>query len=88
VKQEISIEDVQRTLSNALGSSYKVTVTSPSTMRVSRYAGWAVVKMHSAGGMTTFRVRGGGFLLSLIVNSLTIAPKVRHTLDRAFAEAA
>jgi len=88
VKQEVDVEVVQRALSDALGPAYKVNVTSDSTLKVSRSTLMiATVRMRRPGGMTTFRVSGFGFLLGKLINSLTIAPKVRRALSQAFPEA-
>lgn len=88
VKQEIGAEVVQRALCDALGPAYKVSIMSDSTLKVSRSAVMiATVHMRRSGGTTTFGVSGFGFLVGKLINSLTIAPKVRHTLGQAFPEA-
>ena len=82
---EIAVEDVRRTLSEALGSKYKVNVTSDSTLKVSRSSLLiATVRMRRSGGITTFRVSGFGLLLGKLINSIVIAPKVRHALRQSF----
>jgi hypothetical protein len=89
VKQEIDSGAVQRALSDALGPAYKVNVTSDSTLKVSRSAVMiATVRMRRSGGITTFRVSSFGFLLGKLLNSLTIAPRVRHALSQAYPDAA
>jgi len=86
VKKEISLADATRALSDGLGSGYRVTAKSDSTLRVYRNPViWGTVTMSWAGGKTTFRVRPGGALLVLALNALYTVPKVRHVLDRAFA---
>jgi hypothetical protein len=88
VKREIAIDEVQHVLSDALGSPYKVTVTSDSTLKVSRSALLiATVRVRWSRGTTTFRVSGFGFLLGKLINSITIAPKVRQALSQAFPRA-
>ena len=88
VKQEISIEDAQRALSQALGSGYRVHSTSDSTLRVVRNPViWASVRMSWSGGTTTFHVRPGGFLLVMLLNMAYTVPKVQRALERSFAAA-
>jgi hypothetical protein len=89
VKKEVSLEDATRALSDGLGTGYRVTAKTDSTLRVFRNPViWGTVSMSWAGGKTTFRVRPGGFLLVGILNALYTVPKVHHVLRRAFPEAA
>jgi hypothetical protein len=86
VTQELLLADVERALSEGLGSGYRVKATSDSTLRVSRNPViWAVVRVSWTGGRTIFSVRPGGALLVLALNAAYTVPKVRHVLDRAFA---
>ena len=52
-KQEVEVEDVQRTLADLLGPKYHVTVSSGSTLKVGRTGVIpAQVKMSRANGVT------------------------------------
>ena len=85
LNQAVSLEDVQRALGDALGSGYKVSTTSDSTLRVHRSGLLGVkVTMTWAEGKTTFSVRPEPGLLVMLFNTLYTAPKVRKALVRAF----
>lgn len=85
VTQEVRLEEVQRALAEGLGSGFRITPTSDSTIRVYRNPViWAVVRVNWAAGRTTFHVRPGGALLVLLLNAAYTVPKVRHVLNRAF----
>jgi len=89
VKKAVSLDEATRALSDALGTRYRITAKTDSTLRVFRNPViWGTVSMSWAGGRTTFRVRPGGFLLVGILNALYTVPKVRHVLRRAFGDAA
>ena len=76
MKREIILEDAQHALSDALGTSYHVSVGSSSTMKVKRNtATGATVPVSSSPGMTTFRVSGDGLIVFKLINSLGIAAK-------------
>ena len=86
--RDVSIEDVQRTLSDGLGADYLVTVVSQSTLKVQHSVLTATVRApHSAGG-TDLRVSSFGLIFLRILNALTITPKVRKALESAFPEQA
>lgn len=87
VNHEVSLEDVQAKLSDALGPAYRIKATSGSMLRVYRNPViWGTVRVSWSGGKTAFHVRPGGFILIGMLNALTTVPKVRHALDRAFAD--
>jgi hypothetical protein len=88
VNKEISLEDAQRALADALGPGWRVTVTSGSSLKVTRNAvTWATVHVSWPSGSTSFRVRPGGLILVAAFNAVSTVPKIRHALDRAFPHA-
>jgi hypothetical protein len=88
VDKEISLEDVQRALGDALGPGYRVSVTSGSSVKVRRNAvTWATVHLSWSAGKTSFRVRPGGLILVAAFNAVYTVPKIRHALDRALPQA-
>ncbi|HXY44001.1 MAG TPA: hypothetical protein VEH29_07425 [Acidimicrobiales bacterium] len=87
VKHEVGLGDVQHALSEALGSSYRVSAKSNTVLSVYRNPViWGSVHVSWSGGNTTFRVRPGGVLLVMVLNALYLVPKVNHALERAFAQ--
>ncbi|HYB17016.1 MAG TPA: hypothetical protein VEF71_16285 [Streptosporangiaceae bacterium] len=89
VRGEIPLEEIQRTLSEALGHGYKVTATSDSTLKIRRaplVTATVNVKWYEDG--TTLQVAPGEAWILQGINALTIYPKVRHTVSRAFPAAA
>jgi len=88
VTREISLEEVRRTLSDTLGAAYKVTATSDSTLKVQRIpliTAKVNVKWQDDG--TILQAAPGEAWILQGINALTIYPKVRHALDRAFPQA-
>jgi len=88
VRGEIPLEEIQRTLSEALGHGYKVSATSDSTLKIRRaplVTARVDVKWH--GDRTTLQAAPGEAWILQGINALTIYPKVRHTVSRAFARA-
>lgn len=86
-RQEVTVEDVRHTLSDALGPRFRVTVTSDSTLSVGRTGVIpAHVHIQRAGGETTFSVRTTGLIVSRIAQVVTIYPRVRRALMEAYAQ--
>ncbi len=86
VSRELPLEEVQRTLSDALGPAYKVTATSDSTLKVRRVpliTAKVNVKWQDDG--TIIQAAPGEVWILQGINALTIDPKVRHTISQAFA---
>ena len=84
-KQKIDINDLQKTLSDALGSSYRVTVASDSTLKVGRTGVIpAKVQMKGSDGTTIFKVRTTGLIVSRLVQVCAINPRVRKALKETF----
>jgi hypothetical protein len=82
--RKVDIDEVQQTLAEALGPSYRVTVTSDSTLKVGRTGVIpAKVQMRTVDGTTTFRVRTTGLILSRMVQACWINPHVRRALQRS-----
>ena len=88
VSGEIPLEEIQRTLSEALGRGYRVTATSDSTLKIRRMPLMtARVNVKWQGDRTTLQTAPGEVWILQGINALTIYPKIRHTLSRAFASA-
>jgi hypothetical protein len=75
--REVSVDDVQRALSGALGPDYRVTVTSRSSVRVHNGVLTASTRVTRSRAGTDLRVTGFG-----------ITHRVRHALERAFPDQA
>ena len=86
VSGEIPLEEIQRTLREALGRGYQVTATSDSTLKVRLIPPMtAKVNVTWEEDGTTLQAAPGEVWFLQGINALTIYPKVRHTLSRAFA---
>jgi len=88
INGEIPLDEIQRTLSEALGRGYQVTATSDSTLKIRRaplMTARVNVKWH--GDRTTLQTAPGEAWILQGINALTIYPRVRHTLSQAFATA-
>ncbi len=83
-----TLEEIQRTLSEALGRAYRVTATSDSTLKIQRMPLMtATVNVKWDGDRTTLKAAPGEAWILQGINALTIYPKLRHTLTQAFASA-
>jgi len=88
VRGEIPLEEIQRTLSEALGRAYRVTATSDSTLKIQRMPLMtAMVNVKWHGDRTTLQAAPGEAWILQGINALTIYPKLRRTLSQAFASA-
>ena len=84
-KQRVDVNAVQEALSAALGSSYRVTVASDSTLKVGRPGVIpAKLKLSWSGDTTTFKVTTTGLILSRIVQAWSINPRVQRALQESF----
>lgn len=85
VDREVSLEEAESVLSEALGAAYHVSRKPPSSLVVRRNGlVGATVRVGWTGGTTTFKVSGTGLILARVANSLGIARRVRDALDRRF----
>ncbi len=89
VSRDMTLENIQRALSDLLGPAYKVTATSDSTLKVRRFpliTARVDVRWDEAHTTTLHAVPGEVWILQGI-NALTIYPKVRRALSQAFTTA-
>jgi hypothetical protein len=86
--REISVEEVQRTLSDLLGADYQVTVTSQSTLEVQHLVMTTTVRVAHSDTGADLRVSGRGRIVLRALNALTITPKVKQALESIFPEQA
>jgi hypothetical protein len=75
--RSISVDELQRALSGALGPDYRVTVMSRSSVRVQNGVMTATTRLIRSGAGTDLRVTGFG-----------VTHRVRHALERAFPDQA
>jgi hypothetical protein len=88
VSREIPLDEIQRTLSGALGPAYTVTTTSDSTLKIRRLPlVTAQVKISWPDDGTTLHAAPGEAWILQGINALTIYPKVRRALSQAFTTA-
>ena len=88
IRGEMPLEEIQHTLSEALGHGYQVTATSDRTLKIQRMpliTATVNVKWH--GDSTTLQAAPGQAWILQGINALTIYPKLRRTLAQAFTPA-
>ena len=89
VSYEMSLEELRRELSVALGPAYLVTATSDCALKVRRFPMiTARVRVKWCGDTTQLQIIPGGVWILQGLNALCIAPKVRHAVARALVGAA
>jgi hypothetical protein len=88
VKQDVGVEDVQRTLTEALGPKFRVTATSGSVVKVGRTGVVpSQVRVNPANGMTTLKINTTGLILSRLAQAIWVNPSVRRALEQAYPRA-
>ena len=86
VSRDMTLEQIQRALSDALGPAYTVTATSDSTLKVRRFPLMTAsvdVRWDEAHTTTLHAAPGEAWIFQGI-NALTIYPKVHRALSQAF----
>ena len=89
VSRDLTLDGIQRALSDALGPAYKVTATSDRTLKVRRFplmTAMVDVRWDEADTTTLHAAPGEAWIFQGI-NALTIYPKVRRALSQAFTTA-
>ena len=88
IDRSVTIEDAAEALRQELGNRYDVAthgVGNQESLKVRQStASVANVHLDQTSGTTTFRVHGGGFVISRLINELGIAKKVAAALEEAF----
>jgi hypothetical protein len=86
--RQLPLDEIQRTLSGALGPAYTVTTTSDSTLKIRRLPlVTAKVKISWHDDGTTLQAAPGETWILQGINALTIYPKLRRALAQAFTTA-
>jgi hypothetical protein len=85
--REVTIEDVQHSLSNELGPNYRVAVDSSSTLKIGRKGVIpAKLTVIRRGDTTTFKISTTGLILSRVAQAASINPRVKRALKHAYLE--
>ena len=91
VERDVSIQDTAVALREKLGGGYEVSSHGQGgkeTLRVKESAASvAIVRLDHQENRTTFHVRGGGFLISRLINELGVAKRVARALESALGSA-
>jgi hypothetical protein len=91
IDQSVTIQDTAEALRQKLGARYEVTTHGEGNKEALKVrqsaASVANVHVEQESGTTTFRVHGGGFVISRMINELGIAKKVATALQEAFKPA-
>ncbi len=90
VQAPVTLEETATALQDRLGSGYEVTTHGSGANEALKVkqsaASTATVHLNRDGNTTTFRVHGGGLIISRVVNELGIAKKVAATLAESFGK--
>jgi hypothetical protein len=88
IEEPVTLEETAKALQQTLGNRYEVTKQgsgSNEALKVKQSAAaTATVHLSRAGNATTFRVHGGGLIISRLVNEFGIAKKVAATIKESF----
>lgn len=90
VERSVTLQQAATALHDKLGDRYQIMTThasgTPQGLKVKQSAtSTATVHIDQDGNATTFRVHGGGLVISRIVNELGIAKRVATAIEEAFA---
>ncbi len=84
----ITPEQAARALEEQLGSRYEVTPHGSDSLAVKRGAtASATVRLSRNGNATTFRIHGGGLIISRLVNEFGIARTVTAAIEEKLGSA-
>ena len=87
IDRSVTVQDAAEALRQTLGDQYEVTAQGDGdeeALKVKRsVAALANVHLDRDGNTTTFRVHGGGLIISRLINELGIAKKVAGALQQA-----
>jgi hypothetical protein len=88
VEGNVTVQQAATALQGKLGDNYEVTTHGSGAKEALKVkqstASTATVHLDQGGSATTFHVRGGGLVISRLVNELGIAKKVATAITEAF----
>jgi hypothetical protein len=88
IERSVTLRDTAEALRQKLGDRYEVTAREQGkqeALKVKQSAtSVANVRLDQSSGTTTFRVHGGGLVISRLINEFGIAKKVATALEEAF----
>jgi len=88
-KQDVTVEELEHTLSEALGPHFRVNATGRSKVKVGRTGVIpSEVEIARANGMTVFKIRTTGLIVSRVIQVASINPRIRRALEEVYSQAA
>jgi hypothetical protein len=88
IDRSVTITDTAEALQQKLGDRYEITTHGQGAKEALKVkesaAAIANVHLDQDSNTTTFRVHGGGFIISRMINELGIAKKVAAAIEEAF----
>lgn len=88
-KQDVTVEELERTLCEALGPPYRVHATGHSKVKVGRTGVIpSEVEIDHADGGTALKIKTTGLIVSRIIQATSINPRIRRVLLEAYSDAA
>jgi hypothetical protein len=90
IERFVTMQDTAEVLRQKLGGRFQVTIQGDeeAVLKVKQSAtSVAVVHLDQKSNTTTFRIAGGGLVISRLINQFGIAKKVATALEEAFRSA-
>ena len=92
IDKSVTMEDTAEALQQQLGGRFQITSQGQGTQRAlevkESLTSLATVRLdHDSDTTTTFRVHGGGLIITRLLNEFGIAKKVAHSIEEAFGTA-
>jgi len=82
---KVDIDEARRKLAESLGPAYRVTIASASALKVGRPGVIpAKVQLDWSEGATSFRVSTTGLILSRLIQTGFMNPRIRRALKESF----
>lgn len=84
IDKPVTLQETAKALQDSLGKGYDVTTPGGEEVKVKQSAAaTASVHLSRDGDATTFHVRGGGLVITRMVNEMGIAKKVAETIKES-----
>jgi hypothetical protein len=89
IEEPVTLQEAATALQQKLGDRYEVTTEGSGDQQALKVkqsaAATATVHLNRDGNTTTFRVHGGGLVITRVVNEFGVAKKVAATIKEAFS---
>jgi hypothetical protein len=92
IEQFVTMQDTAEALRQKLSDGFQISIHGQGNVEAAlkvKQSAWSVAVVHldQTSSTTTFRIAGGGFVISRLINEFGIAKKVATALEEAFKPA-